>query len=221
MATRAEGFCAPIRSRWPSATTATWSRCDCRSGRRSTHPVARSHRAVSATAWGEATPCWSHAKRFSARMSTGLPSAGLAAGLLAGGGADPAADRDQGVRLPGDEKGLLVIAFGDGSHVPLRIGSQGARALACGQGLVILDSRGFLPDTLPLRSVIFFILVACGIAAAYHLPIFVRRAGSPCPRATRGRAAAPLAATGPAGNRSCGRASGARRSATCRGRTRR
>ena len=67
----------------------------------------------------------------------------LAAGLLAGGGADPAADGDQGIRLPGDEEGLLVIPFADGSHVSLGIGCQGAGALACHQGLVVLDPQDF------------------------------------------------------------------------------
>src|SRR5450631_4518656 len=65
------------------------------------------------------------------------------AGLLTGGDADSAANRNQGVCLSGNEVSLLVIPFRNGSYVSLGIGCQGASALTCHQGLIVLDPQNF------------------------------------------------------------------------------
>lgn len=63
--------------------------------------------------------------------------------FLARRSADSAANRNQRVCLPGNEVGFLIIPFADGSYVSLGIGCQGAGALTCHQGLIILDPQNF------------------------------------------------------------------------------
>ena len=69
----------------------------------------------------------------------GLVDVAAPAGVLAGRGADAAADRGEGIGRPRDEEGLLVTPLGDQLDVAAGVGLDGAARLALDLRLPVLE----------------------------------------------------------------------------------
>ena len=94
----------------------------------------------------DSTPYRSVTNRFSARIETGASIGAAPAGVLARRGADPTADRREGVRRAGDEEGLLVTALRDELDVPPGVRRNRTTCLTFDLRLPIRQGRDASPD---------------------------------------------------------------------------